>query len=46
MLKMMLLHTNLATNARVAFKICSLLIIMHQKADTHMDILNHIFNPD
>ena len=47
---MMLLHPNLVKNARIVFKLCSLLItkltIMHQKHDTYMNILNHVFNSD
>ena len=39
---MLLLYSNLATNARVVFKLCS--SFMHQKHDTDMNILNHIFN--
>ena len=45
---MMLLHPNL--NARVVFKLCSLLITtltyLHQKHDIYMNIVNHIFNSD
>ena len=43
---MILLHPNLATNARVVSKFRSLLphyVIMHRKHDTYMNILNHIY---
>ena len=42
--KMILLYSNLATNARVNFKFCSLLIIMHQKLHTYTNMFNHAFS--
>ena len=43
---MLLLYSNLATNARVVFKLCSLLIttLTYHASNTDINILNHIFN--
>ena len=52
MLKMMLLHPNLAANAKVVFEfaLCDSLLIntltYALKHSTYMNILNHIFNSD